>query len=167
MQAIDRIDKIAENIEKPIWFISWIILAFITFLSFIIVILRYGFGMGYLWMDELCRYGFVTIIYLWAGPIVRENGHLQLDFFLKHLSDRWQHFHSAIVNLIQFGICLFFIKYGISLIKISILLDESTESFFFKVWWLHLLIGIGIGFLSIFSFLQLAKSSLLFINYKK
>ncbi len=167
MHIIKKIDKIADTIEKPIWFVSWMILTFITLLSFIIVILRYAFGVGFLWMDEVCRYGFIVIIYLWAGPIIRENGHLQLDFVLKRLPEQWQHFHNTIVQLCQFGVCLFFVCYGVSLIRLSRMLGEVSESFFFQVWWLHLVVVVGMSFVSIFSLLQATKSTLLFMHYKK
>ena len=164
MTFVKNIDKIADYIDRPVWIVSWILLAGITMLSFVIVMMRYAFDVGYIWLDEICRYSFACIVYLWAGPIIRKNGHLQLDFILKRLPVRWQYLHSAVVNFGQLLVAFLFVYWGSTLIGLSKMLDETTESFVFKVWWLHTIVAVSMGLIGLYSGLHTVQSLSMFFQ---
>ena len=158
MSFTKRIDHIAGIVDRPLWYACWVLLVGSTVLAFAAVVLRYGFGIGYLWLDEVCRYSFIGMVYLWAGPIVRTGEHIRLEIFTSRLGERGRYIHSLVVNILICVTCVIILIWGISLIGISRMLTETSESFVFFIWWLHTLVAVGMGLHAFYSFLEILKA---------
>jgi TRAP-type transport system small permease protein len=159
MQFDERIEKIATAVDRPLWYACWVLLVGNTLLAFAAVVMRYGLGIGYIWLDEICRYSFIAMVYLWAGPIVRTGEHLRLELVTSRLSKKGKVIHSLIVNTLLFFTCLTLAYWGTELIGLSRMLGEESESFVFLIWWLHTIVFLGMLLYAFYSFLEILKAA--------
>ena len=83
-------------------FFSWSLLLMVI-LTFIIVILRYLFNIGFIWMQEMVRYLYAAVFMLCAAYTLARDEHVRVDIFYSKLKDRYK----IIVNVI--GALLFLI----------------------------------------------------------
>ena len=83
-------------------FFSWSLLLMVI-LTFIIVILRYLFNIGFIWMQELVTYLYAGVFMLCAAYTLAKDEHVRVDIFYSKLKDRYK----IIVNVI--GALLFLI----------------------------------------------------------
>ena len=158
MQFEERIDKIASAVDRPLWYGCWVLLVGDTILAFAAVVMRYGFGIGYIWLDEICRYSFIAMVYLWAGPIVRTGEHLRLELVTSRLRGKALAAHSLIVNFLLFATCITIFIWGAGLISLSKMLGEQSESFVFLIWWLHSIVALGMLLYAFYSLLEMLKA---------
>ncbi|MCB2264061.1 MAG: TRAP transporter small permease subunit [Candidatus Thiosymbion ectosymbiont of Robbea hypermnestra] len=65
------------------WFSLWMVL-----LSFLVVVLRYAFDLGWIAMQESVTYLHAALFMLGAAYTLRRNGHVRVDIFYQKLSRR-------------------------------------------------------------------------------
>ena len=75
LPVADRIDRLNTAIGRTA---AWAAL-FIVVLQFAVVVLRYAFGQGSIWLTEAIVYGHGTLIMLAAAWTLREGGHVRVD----------------------------------------------------------------------------------------
>ena len=63
-------------------------LAFMTLLTFVQVVLRYGFGTGFVWSLEATTYAFAWLVLVGMSYGVRTGAHIAVDLLTSHLSPR-------------------------------------------------------------------------------
>jgi TRAP-type mannitol/chloroaromatic compound transport system permease small subunit len=59
---------------------AWLCL-FVVLVQFAVVVLRYVFGIGSIWLTESVIYGHATLFMLAAAWTLREGGHVRVDVF--------------------------------------------------------------------------------------
>lgn len=74
--------------------ISWLSLAVVV-LTFSVVVLRYGFDIGWIGMQESVAYMYAWLFMLGAGYTLKHDGHVRVDIFYSHFTAKGQ----AWVNL--------------------------------------------------------------------
>lgn len=74
--------------------VSWFTLI-MAVLTFIIVLLRYGFDVGWIAMQESVMYLHASVFMLGAAFTLKENGHVRVDIFYRRFSAKNQ----AIVDI--------------------------------------------------------------------
>jgi len=89
---IDPIEAINEKVGHAI---SWLSLG-VVLLTFIVVVLRYGFDIGWIWMQESVTYMYAWGFMLAAGYTLKHEGHVRVDIFYCEFSQR----QKAWVNLL-------------------------------------------------------------------
>ena len=72
-------------------------------LTFVIVILRYGFNLGWIWLQESLTYLHVTVFCIVAAWTLQQDGHVRVDIFYSRMTDKKR----ALVDLI--GTLLFLV----------------------------------------------------------
>ena len=82
--VIQQLDAINEQVGKAI---SWLSLA-VVLLTFIVVVLRYGFDLGWIWMQESVTYIYAWMFMLAAGYTLKHEGHVRVDIFYQQFSVR-------------------------------------------------------------------------------
>ena len=87
----DRIDRINAAIGRSV---AWLCL-FVVLVQFAVVVLRYGFGIGSIWLTESIIYGHAALFMLAAAWTLREGGHVRVDVFYADASPR----RKALVDL--------------------------------------------------------------------
>ena len=86
------IDKVNIKIGKSF---SWLLL-FMVVLTCIIVILRYLFSIGFIWMQELVRFFYAMVFMACAAYTLAEDEHVRVDIIYANLSSKAK----AIINTI-------------------------------------------------------------------
>lgn len=101
MQALQVLAKAIDRVNDTLGrAVAWLALAMVL-VQFLVVILRYVFGVGFLWMQESIVYMHATLFMVAAGYTLLHNGHVRVDIFYRSASPR----RRAFVNLT--GVLLF------------------------------------------------------------
>jgi len=73
----DRIDRLNAAIGRTV---AWACLLVVV-VQFAVVVMRYVFGAGSIWLTETIIYGHATLFMLAAAWTLREGGHVRVDIF--------------------------------------------------------------------------------------
>jgi len=88
----DRIDRLNAAIGRTA---AWACL-FVVAVQFIVVVMRYAFGAGSIWLSESIVYAHAALFMLAAAWTLRENGHVRVDVFYADAAPR----RKALIDLI-------------------------------------------------------------------
>lgn len=88
----DRIDRLNGAIGRAV---AWLALV-VVLLQFSVVVLRYLFGVGSIWLTESVIYSHAALLLLAAAWTLKEGGHVRVDVFYETASPRTQ----AWINLL-------------------------------------------------------------------
>jgi TRAP-type mannitol/chloroaromatic compound transport system permease small subunit len=86
--------------------VSWLTLAF-TLLTFVIVVLRYGFNQGWIWMQESVTYLHAVVFMVAAAWAFQTDDHVRVDIFYRDRSERyrtWVNLVGTLVLLVPFSV---------------------------------------------------------------
>lgn len=120
------IDKITDNTGK---LISWLTL-FMVLLTFLIVVLRYGFNVGWIAMQESVLYFHGTVFMLGAAYTLKADGHVRVDIFYQNFSIKGK----ALVNLLGtlfllLPVCVFIFYISFDYVATSwLIMEKSSEA---------------------------------------
>ena len=106
---------------------GWLILLMV-FLSCLIVLLRYGFAIGSIALQELLLYCHGTVFMLGAAYTLQQDEHVRVDIFYQHFSPRqkaWVNAIGTLVLLIPF--CLFLLIASAWFFHAAWLMQESSS----------------------------------------
>ena len=92
--------------------VAWLTLVMVL-LTFVIVILRYGFNLGWIWLQESLTYVHVLVFTVAAAWTLQQDGHVRVDIFYAGMTDR----NRARVDLL--GNLLFLAPFCIFILVIS------------------------------------------------
>lgn len=120
------IDRLTQAIGRAS---AWLALA-IVLLQFALVVARYVFGFGSIWLTETVTYANATLFMLAAAWTLRADGHVRVDVFYAEASDRTR----ALIDL--GGALLLLLPFMLVLIVLSVpyaarswaVLERSQES---------------------------------------
>ena len=82
-------------------------------LTFAIVVLRYGFNQGWIWLQESLTYLHVAVFTIVAAWALQQDGHVRVDIFYSRMSERKR----AMVDLV--GTLLFLVPFCIFMLVIA------------------------------------------------
>jgi len=105
-RAIDRFSRMVGQTT------AWLALIMVL-VQFLIVVLRYVFGLGFIWMQESITYMHGLLFMIGAGYTLLADGHVRVDVFYREASPRGK----AIVNLL--GTLLFLIPFCVLILWVS------------------------------------------------
>ena len=97
----DRIDRLNAAIGRTV---AWLCL-FVVLAQFLVVLLRYGFGIGSIWLTESIIYGHAALFMLAAAWTLLEGGHVRVDVFYVAAAPRakaWIDLVGALALLLPF-----------------------------------------------------------------
>jgi TRAP-type mannitol/chloroaromatic compound transport system permease small subunit len=122
----DRIDRLTTAVGRAV---AWLALL-VVLLQFALVVARYLFGLGSIWLSEAVIYGHATLFLLAAAWTLKAGGHVRVDIFYAEASPRTR----ATVDLI--GALLLLLPFALTLIVLSLpyaarswaILERSQES---------------------------------------
>jgi TRAP-type mannitol/chloroaromatic compound transport system permease small subunit len=80
----DFIDRLNAAIGRSV---AWLCLLVVA-VQFAVVVLRYVFGIGSIWLSESIIYGHATLFMLAAAWTLREGGHVRVDIFYADAAPR-------------------------------------------------------------------------------
>lgn len=125
-QLAGRIDRLTTAIGRAV---AWLALA-IVLLQFALVVGRYVFGFGSIWLSETVIYFHAALFMLAAAWTLRIGGHVRVDVFYAEASPRTR----ALVDLI--GALLLLLPFALVLVWLSVpyaarswaILERSQET---------------------------------------
>lgn len=97
--TVKNVEKVNDAVGRSI---SWLIILLVL-TTFFVAIFRYGFNLGWVWLQELYVWIHGTVIMVGAAYTLLHDDHVRIDIFYRSLSER----SKAFVNL--FGTLLFLI----------------------------------------------------------
>ena len=86
------IDGINEMVGR---IISWFTI-FVVFNVFTVVVMRYVFGVGHVWMQELYIWVHAAVFMIAAGYTLLHDGHVRIDVIYREASEKYK----AVINLL-------------------------------------------------------------------
>jgi TRAP-type mannitol/chloroaromatic compound transport system permease small subunit len=107
--VIKALHSIIERCGKGV---AWLTLLMVL-LTFSIVILRYGFNLGWIWLQEIVIYLHVAVFTVAAAWTLQQDGHVRVDIFYTDMPKK----RRALVNLL--GTVLFLIPFCLFVLIIS------------------------------------------------
>ena len=103
MTLLKNISVVIDNFNIKVGkLFSWLLLLMVL-LTCLIVILRYLFNIGFIWMQELVRFFYAAVFLICAAYTLVEDAHVRVDIFYSKLSEKKKN----IVNI--FGSLIFLI----------------------------------------------------------
>lgn len=105
----DRIDRLISGIGRVA---AWLILL-VVLLQFTLVVARYLFGLGSIWLSETVIYAHAAVFMLAAAWTLRAEGHVRVDVFYADASPRTRAFIDlvgAILLLLPFMLVLLWLS---------------------------------------------------------
>jgi len=109
--------------------VSWLILVMVL-ATFAIVILRYGFNLGWIWLQEAVTYMHAMVFMLAAAWTLQMDGHVRVDIFYRRSSVRrqaWVNLVGSVFFLVP--VCVFLLIIGWDYVFFSwTLLEKSREA---------------------------------------
>ena len=96
MQFIFKIPAAIDAVTEWIGRICGVLVLLLVFVTLAVVVLRYGFDVGYVWMQELYVWFYGCIFLAGAGYTLKHDQHVRVDIFYANASDRYR----AWVNLL-------------------------------------------------------------------
>ena len=100
-QLADRIDRLTGAVGRAV---AWLVVAMVL-LQFAVVIMRYGLGIGSIWLQESILYAHAALFLLAAAWTLRDDGHVRIDVFYADASPRtkaWVNLLGALLLLLPF-----------------------------------------------------------------
>jgi TRAP-type mannitol/chloroaromatic compound transport system permease small subunit len=92
---------------------SWLTLIMVL-VTVVIVVLRYGFNIGFIWMQESVRFMHAFVFLLCAAYTYRHNEHVRVDIFYLKMSERGKAWIDLFGNLaFMIPVCSIIIWYSI------------------------------------------------------
>jgi TRAP-type transport system small permease protein len=86
------------------------ILGIMGVLVILSVILRYIFGISYIWLAELITCLFVITVFFGAAIAIKREEHIKIDFFIKKIPEKVQNIISIIIEIMIISIQIQVIK---------------------------------------------------------
>ena len=122
----DRIDRLNTTIGRAV---AWLALVIVV-LQFALVLARYLFGLGSIWLTESVIYGHAALFLLAAAWTLRTGGHVRVDIFYADASPRTQakvDLAGAMLLLLPFALVLLWLSTPYAARSWAIL-ERSQES---------------------------------------
>ena len=92
--------------------VAWLTVVMVL-LTFTIVIFRYGFNLGWIWLQESLTYLHVTVFTVVAAWTLQQDGHVRVDIFYTDMSEKKR----AMVDLA--GTLLFLVPFCLFILIIA------------------------------------------------
>jgi len=106
----DAIDSLTGLIGRTV---AWLALA-IVLLQFVLVLARYLFGVGSIWLNESVMYGHATLFLMAAAWTLQAGGHVRVDVFYAEAGPRTR----AAIDLV--GSLLLLLPFALLLLYLSL-----------------------------------------------
>lgn len=140
-QKIDQIWTKCEN------FIAAIFLFFGMGLMFYQVLSRYFFGFSLYWAEEIVRYLVIWSNFIGASILIKDNEHINVDFFVDKLKDEHKAIMEQATNILGACYSLFLLLTGVTLVMEALSNGSISDSRLETPMWIPYIIMPLAGFL--------------------
>lgn len=92
---VDWVDGLNDWVGRTV---SWLGLGMVG-ITFLIVVLRYCFSLGWVWMQELVLFLHAIIFLAASGWALKRDAHVRVDIFYRGASERYRHWVNLLGSL--------------------------------------------------------------------
>ena len=128
MSVLTQLSRIIDKINNFIGNLCAIFVFSMVLVVFAVVVLRYGFNIGFIWMQEVYVWLHSFVFMLGAGFTYLANEHVRIDVFYRDASKKYKAIVDMIGNIILLLPFLYIIwKYSFSFVYRSFLMNEVSR----------------------------------------
>ena len=135
-----QIVKVFDELEKIVLFSGF---AFVIFIVFLQVILRYVFNSSLNWVEELTRYLFVWLTWIGAAHAVRNDKHIRVTVLLDKFGPTAKNWLEIIITLLCLVTFVIMTKTGFELISQMKEAVRYSSSLHFAMYYFYYAVPIG------------------------
>lgn len=125
---LERLAGLFESINE--WLgrgVSWLSLVMVI-VTFTVVVLRYAFDLGWIWLQESVTFMHATLFLVGAAYTLKHQGHVRVDIFFRHFSPRVQAWVDLLGSLLLLlPVCLFILFVSWDYVAQSWALQEGSR----------------------------------------
>ena len=108
--------------------VSWLTLLMVL-VTFVIVVLRYVFGTGLIWLQESLTWMHAAVFMLGAAYTLQQEEHVRVDIFYRKMSDKQRAWVNLLgVLIFVFPMCAFFVYESIDYVAASWSIREVSRN---------------------------------------
>jgi TRAP-type C4-dicarboxylate transport system permease small subunit len=107
------------------------------------VFMRFVLGLGYSWMEEICRMLFIWVIFIGAAAAMRRGMHIRVEAGLLLFPRSVRPFAAWLGDLLLFGFCLAVTWHGLELVMSSADGGFRLQSTGMSMFWPYLIVPIS------------------------
>lgn len=125
MSASGVLDTFSEKIGRTI---SWLTLLMVL-VTFVIVVLRYVFGTGLIWLQESVSWMHAVVFMLGAAYTLQQEEHVRVDIFYRKMTERqraWVNLFGVLIFI--FPMCFFFFYASIDYVAAAWSIREVSRN---------------------------------------
>ncbi|MCU7927815.1 MAG: TRAP transporter small permease subunit [Candidatus Thiodiazotropha sp. (ex Dulcina madagascariensis)] len=126
--TLERLASLFEAVNE--WSgraVSWLSLLMVL-VTFVVVVLRYAFDMGWIWLQESVTFMHGALFLVGAAYTLRHEGHVRVDIFFRRFSERgraWVDLFGSLLLLLP--VCLFIFTVSWDYVAVSWSLREGSR----------------------------------------
>jgi len=128
MPFLIKLAKIMDTINKAVGYLCGLFAVLMVLVVFTVVVLRYGFGISFIWMQESYVWLHAFIFMLGAGFTYLSNEHVRIDVFYRDASNKYKSIVDILGNIILVFPFLYIIwKYSFTFVTRSFQISEISR----------------------------------------
>jgi C4-dicarboxylate transporter DctQ subunit len=144
--AVQRLRAALDHAEEGFMALA---LGFMTLLTFVQVILRYGFGTGWVWSLEATTYTFAWLVLIGMSYCVRTQSHIVVDVLTSRLAAPAQRATALAALVLSLVYCGFMIYGGSVFVDRLLALGNNARDIPLPRWLLTGILPVAFGLLAI------------------
>ncbi|MCP5367969.1 MAG: TRAP transporter small permease [Hyphomicrobiales bacterium] len=107
------------------------------------IVLRYGFGIGYGWMEELARIGFVWVIFLGAVVGMRRHLHIRVNLVLTLVPPGLQRGLEMAGDMVLLLFCIAIAWHGAELVYSTVVVEFRLSATGMSMFYPYLIVPVS------------------------
>ena len=128
MSALAQISKFLDRINTYIGYLCGFFAFSMVIIVFTVVVLRYGFSIGFIWMQEIYVWLHSFIFMLGSGFTYLANEHVRIDVFYRDASEKYKATVDLLGNIFLLIPFLYIIwKFSYPFVYRSFLMNEVSR----------------------------------------
>jgi C4-dicarboxylate transporter DctQ subunit len=143
---VQRVLKAADRVEETFMVVA---LTFMTVLTVVQVVLRYGFGTGFVWSLEATTYTFAWLVLIGMSYGVRTQAHIAVDLLTSRLSPSGARIAAAVALVAALSYCALMIYASSLFVDRLIVLGTNARDIPLPRWVLTGIMPIAFGLLAL------------------
>ncbi|MBW8637300.1 TRAP transporter small permease [Hoeflea sp. WL0058] len=135
---LQHLDRSEEYLACAMLFVLYLMLTFT-------IVMRFGFSIGYSWIEELSRVVFVWVVMLGAAAAMRRGTHIRLTFGIEMFKGRAGTVARLTGEVLLLAFCLATAWYGLQLILSTLRVSYTLPSSGMSMFWAYLSVPVSFG----------------------
>ena len=128
MSALAQLSKFIDRFNTFIGYLCAFFVLYMVIVVFTVVVLRYGFNIGFIWMQEVYVWLHSFVFMLGAGFTYLANEHVRIDVFYREASKKYKAIVDLLGNIFLLLPFLYIIwKYSYPFVYRSFLMNEVSR----------------------------------------